>query len=116
MNHRKDRLAALIVRYVSEIIQFELKNPNLGFVTVTAGKVSQDHEYAKIFVSFLPVQDKEAKMEELTKSKGFIRTALAKRLDIYKIPDLVFVYDDTHERVSRVEAALKRDAEAIEKK
>jgi ribosome-binding factor A len=116
MNHRKDRLASMIVRYVSEIIQFELKNPKLGFVTVTSGKVSQDHEFAKIFVSFIPEKDKDAKMDELAKSRGFIRTSLAKRLDIYKIPDLVFVYDDTHERVARVEAALKRDAEAIEKK
>lgn len=106
----------MIVRYVSEIIQFELKNPKLGFVTVTSGKVSQDHDFARIYVSFFDNKDKDAKMEELAKSKGFIRSALAKRLDIYKVPDLVFIYDDTHERFSRVEAALKKDAEALNKK
>lgn len=116
MNHRKDRLAALIIRNVSEILQFELKNPKLGFVTITHGKVASDHSYARLFVTFIDDKDKQAKMEELAKSKGFIRSELAKRLDIYKIPDLAFIYDDTHERARRVEEALKKDAEWINKK
>ena len=116
MNHRKDRLESLIVRNITEIIQFELKNPKLGFVTITSGKVTADYSYAKIFVTFIDSAHKEEKMEELAKSKGFIRSELAKRLSIYKTPDLIFVYDDTRERAEKVEAALRREAEFFAKK
>ncbi len=116
MNHRKNRVSALIVRYITEIIQFELKNPKLGFVTITSGKVSQDHAFARIYVSFIDATNKETRMEELARSKGFIRSELAKRLDIYKVPDIVFVYDDSHEKAARVEAALAREKDWLNKK
>jgi ribosome-binding factor A len=101
---------------VSEIIQFELKNPKIGFVTITSGKVTSDYSYAKIYVTFLDGKGKEERLEELKKSKGYIRSELAKRLDIYKTPDIVFIYDDTHERAEKIEAALKKEAEFFSKK
>lgn len=116
MNHRRSRVAALIVRHITEIIQFELKNPNIGMVTITEGKVSSDNEFVKIYVSFFGAENPKARLEELQKSKGFIRTELAHRLTTYKTPDIVFVYDDTAERAARLTAALKKDEEWLNKK
>jgi len=116
MNHRRTRIGALVVRYITEIIQFELKNPKLGFVTITGGKVSPDNSFVKIYVSFIDGKNVEARMDELTKSKGFVRSELAKRLSIYKVPDIAFVYDDSHDKAKRVEEALAKEKAWLEKK
>jgi len=115
MNHRQQRTAALIVRHITEIIQYELKNPNIGMVTITEGKVSRDNEFVRVYVSFFGSGDVEAKMAELQKSKGFIRSELAKRLTTYKVPDIGFVYDDTGDRAQRLNDALKKEAEWLKK-
>lgn len=107
MANRTERIKGLIVRNVSEIIQFELKDQSIGFVTVTDAKVSNDFSYAKIFVSFLD-EDKETPLAHLNKAKGFIRSQLAGRLDIRKTPELTFVYDDTYEKAQRLEETIRR--------
>ena len=68
---KQEKLAVQIQKYITDIIQFELKNDNLGIVTVTRVKVSDDNSWAKVFVSFLD-QNKEKKLEILQKCKPFI--------------------------------------------
>ena len=97
----------IIQKEVSEIIQFELKNPKIGFVTITDVDVTSDMSYAKIFVSFLG-QDarKEAGLKALNQSKGFIRSELAKRLTIRKTPELIFQLDNSLEKGNKIEKIL----------
>ena len=99
MGLKKDKMDNIIQKEVSEIIQFELKNPKIGFVTITDVDVTSDMSYAKIFVSFLG-QDarKEAGLKALNQSKGFIRSELAKRLTIRKTPELIFQLDNSLEK------------------
>ena len=53
MSTKNEKIAGLIQKNVSEIIQFSLKDPKIGFITITDAKVTNDLSYAKIFVSFL---------------------------------------------------------------
>ena len=116
MANRNELIHSLIQKNISEILQFELKNSSVGFVSVTEAIVNNDNSFAKVYVSFLGKGDKEKRLEALNRCKGFIRSELAKRLDIYKVPELAFVLDDTYERAQKLEASLAREKEAIEHK
>jgi ribosome-binding factor A len=115
MSHRQSRVNATIVKHITDIIQFSLNNPTLGFVTVTDANITPDHTYAKIYVSFMGAENSVQQLETLKKAKGFIRTELAHRMDIYKVPELAFFLDDTFEKAERLEKTLA-DAKAKIKK
>ena len=104
---KQDKINNIVQKAVSEIIQFELKNPKVGFVTITDVNVTSDLSYAKVFVSFLG-QDarKEAGLKALNQSKGYIRTLLAKRLTVRKTPELIFVLDTTLDKGNKIESIL----------
>ncbi len=91
---KRDKMNAIIQRELSEILQFEVKDPKIGICTITEVEVTNELSYAKIYVSFLnkSTNIKEA-MNALDRSKGYIRTLLSKRLTTYKTPNLLFVYD-----------------------
>ncbi len=116
MANRNERIHALIQKNISEIIQFELKNSAVGFVSVTDAVVNKDNSFAKIFVTFLGKGDKEMRLEALNRCKGFIRSELAKRLDIYKVPEIAFVLDETYENARKLEDSLAREKEHIQNK
>jgi ribosome-binding factor A len=115
MADKKNRIASLIQKNVTEIIQFELKNPKVGFVTVTDCECNVDNSVARIYVSFMGVVDSPAKLEEIKKAKGFIRSSLAKKMDIYKVPELIFILDDTYERAKHLEETLAKEAKVLAK-
>lgn len=106
MNHRQSRVNSTIIKHITDIIQFSLKNPNLGFITVTDAQITPDHTFAKIYVSFMGAEDSLKQLEVIKKAKGFIRTELAQRMDIYKVPDLAFFLDDTFEKAAKLEKTL----------
>lgn len=108
MASRTERIQSIIAKNISEIITFELKNPHIGFVTISEVKVSKDFSIAKVYVSFLTSKHPEKNLEELNKSKGYIRSSLAKKIDIRKTPDIVFVLDETYEKAAQLEEAIKR--------
>lgn len=100
---KKERLAGIIRREVSDIIQFSLKDPNVGFVTVTDVDVTGDLSIAKVYVTIMGKKGKEQEaLEHLKHAKGFIRTELGKRLTVRKCPDLIFVLDTSLETGNRI--------------
>lgn len=107
MKVKKDKIAGIIQKEISEIIQFELKDPKIGFITITDMDVTGDLSQARIYVSFLG-QDarKEAGMKALERSKGFLRTQLAKRLTIRKVPELIFKQDVSLEKGNKIEKII----------
>lgn len=103
-----ERMDHILQREISNILQFELKNPKLGFVTVTDVRCSRDLSIAKVYVSFLGQQNRnDAGMKVLNQSKGYIRSNLAKKIKIRKMPDLVFVQDTSLEQGNKIEKILK---------
>ena len=108
MPDKKARIEALIKRNITEIIQFKLKDPHLGFCTITDVKVSADHSYATVLVSFILDKDKIRGIQLLRNAKGFIRTELAKTLDTRRCPEIRFVLDDGYEKEQKITDALAR--------
>ena len=108
MSMKKDRIEAIIQKEVSSIIQMELKDPKIGFITITDVTVTNDLSIAKIYVTFLGQQPRiDAGMKALERSKGFIRSTLANRMTIRKVPQLIIIYDESLEKGNRIEKIIK---------
>jgi ribosome-binding factor A len=98
MKYRKDRLEELIKRIVSDIIFRELKDPRIGFLTVTGVELSKDYKEAKIGVSILGDSTEVRKsMEGIRSSSGFVQRLLGKELKIRNIPSVYFYLDKSLE-------------------
>lgn len=105
---KTDRIDAILRKEISRILQFDLKNPHLGFVTVTDVQCTGDLSIAKVYVSFLGKQERnDAGMRILNQSKGFIRSTVAKNVKMRKVPELVFVQDTSLENGNRIEQRIK---------
>jgi len=107
MSLKNEKIAQLIQRNISDIIAKALKDPKIGFITVVDCIVTSDLSIAKVYVSFLG-QDarKDAGMKALERSKGFIRSELSKKLSIRKVPQLVFLLDETLERGNKIDQII----------
>jgi ribosome-binding factor A len=115
MSFRPERLAEAIKKEVSELLTEELKDPRIGFVSITSVEVSKDLRYANIFVSvFGEKPERKESLEALQKASGFIRGELAKRIRLRYTPEIVFKLDESIERGSRLIALINevRDKEA----
>ena len=106
MANKQERIATIIRKNLAEIIQIELKNPHLGFVSIPEVKVSKDFSVAKVYVSFFKEEEIEEGMAVLEHSKGFIRSSLAKKMDTRRIPELSFVLDDGYKKEERITELL----------
>jgi ribosome-binding factor A len=114
---RLDRVNQLIKEEVSMLLQRELKDPRLGFVTVTEVETTKDLRQAKVFVSVLGGDEQwKASMTALTSARGFVRNWLRQHLDLRVTPELVFRPDRSMEHAARIQALLKdlprRDGDA----
>jgi len=92
---------------IAEIIMNKVKDPRLGFVTVTGAKITEDLKIATIYLSILKEEEKETTLEMLNSAKGFIRAELAKRLRMKFIPSLTFRIDESLEYGVRIEKLLR---------
>ena len=108
MANKQERIATIIRKNIAEIIQFQIKDPNLGFVSIPEVKVSKDFSYATVYVSFINEADVKPSLEVLNKAKGYIRSELAKRLDIRRVPEIRFVVDDGYQREARITELLSK--------
>ena len=108
MANKQERIATIIRKNIAEIIQFEVKDPHLGFVSIPEVKVSKDFSYAKVYVSFINEAEIEPSLEALNKAKGFIRSELASRMDTRRVPEIRFVLDDGYKREERITELLKK--------
>ena len=107
-NNRLYRIDEEQRKELSTIIDRELKNQNItGMISVTKVKVTNDLKYAKVYVSILNSKSVENTMEGLKKSSGFIRTELAKRINLRNTPELIFEIDDSIEYGARIDSIIK---------
>ena len=105
---RLNRVNEELKKEITQIISYELKNPDAtGMMSVTRAKITPDFKYAKIYVSVLDSKKADKTIEALQKSSGFIRTQLAKRLNLRITPQLVFEKDDSIEYGARIDSILK---------
>jgi ribosome-binding factor A len=100
---RGRRIADQIQRELSEIIRLELKDPRVNLVTITDVEVTQDNAHCKVFFTVLgDVEQQKMTTKTLEGASGFLRSALAKRLQLRTVPQLHFHYDISIERGVRL--------------
>jgi len=115
VGHRLLRINASIKETLSSVITAEgLKDPRVGFVTVTGVKTSPDQRHAKVYVSVLGKQaEREATMKALDKSRGFLQARINASLHMKRTPQLEFVYDGTLDNALHIEKLMKREEEVL---
>jgi ribosome-binding factor A len=105
---RLDRVNQLMKEEISTLLQRELKDPRLGFVTVTGVDVTKDLRTAKVFVSVLgDEQQWTASLAALEHARGFIRSWLRRNLDLRVTPELDFRADRSMEHAARIQSLLR---------
>ena len=106
--NRMNRIDEEYRKELSHIIDYELKNPNItGLISVTKVKVTNDLKYAKVYVSILNSKNIKDTLANLKKSAGFVRTQLAKRINLRITPEIIFELDDSMEYGAKIDTILK---------
>ena len=96
-SNRKDRVAEMIQRKLAQIIMQEIKDPRLpGFVTISAVKVTSDLAHAKVYFTAFTEEKRQAEVI-LNSAASFLRTNLARTMDLRTVPQLHFIYDESIE-------------------
>lgn len=108
MSYRKDKIQRLIKEEVSWIFLHKLKDPALGFLTITNVKVSPDLKIAKIYFSVLNKDQRYEALDRINEVKGLIRTELAHKIKMRFVPDLDFYVDDTMDYVEKMEELFRQ--------
>jgi ribosome-binding factor A len=97
---------------LSEAISKHLKDPRVGFVTVTAVKTSPDLRHARVYVSVLGDEPaRAASMDGLRSAHGFLQSRLGSELTLKRTPTLTFAYDETVDRAARINELLSERAD-----
>ena len=100
---RRERLAAEIRVAVADMIAAKLKDPRIGFVTVTRAEVAADLEYVRVYFSVLGDEaQRQRTLQGLSKAAGFVRRELGQRLRLRQTPEVSFVYDHGIEAADRI--------------
>ena len=85
----------------------EIKDERINFVTVTATSITNDLSHAKVYITLMNDENKEEVLKVLNNARGFIEKELCKRVEIRKMPELKFVYDDSIEYSNNIENIIE---------
>mgnify|MGYP002622655566 CR=1 FL=1 len=107
-SNRLGRIDEELKKEISNIINYELNNPKVtGMISVTRAKITPDLKYAQIYVSILYSKNVKETLANLKKSSGYIRTEIAKRINLRITPELIFILDDSMEYGAKIDQILK---------
>jgi ribosome-binding factor A len=109
-SERMRRVDEAMREVLSDTITQEVKDPRVGFVTVTAVETSSDLRHARVFVSVLGDESRrKLSLDGLRSAHGFLQRVVATQLRMKNTPTLDFIYDDTAERAQRMERLLREE-------
>lgn len=112
---RHAKVSEALKREIGSIIHQELKDPRLGFVTITHLELTPDLRYARVFFSVLGKEEERRKSKEALESAlGFIRRLIAQRIDLRLVPEISFHEDRSAEYSIQIQEALDRIKELNE--
>src|SRR5271169_78485 len=103
---RSQRLSILLREEIADIIIKKVKDPRLGFITVTDVELSEDLKIARVFISALKDEDKELALEILNAAKGLVRNEVSKRVRVKFIPTIEFKIDTSIAQGDRIDRLL----------
>jgi ribosome-binding factor A len=105
---RMRRVNEALKEILSDAISLELKDPRIGFVTVTGVSATPDLRHAKVYLSVLgPQAQKESTLLGLRSAEGFLQGIINEELHLKRTPALQFVYDESVDRGMKIEAMLR---------
>ena len=109
MSTRQEKLRALLIEEISDIIRRELKDPRLGFLTVIDAQITADLRHARVFISIMGSKEEQAiNLAVLRRSAHFVRQSFGKRVKMKVLPDIEFVLDESVERGVRMFELLQQ--------
>lgn len=115
-NNRMNKIDEELKKEISNIISMELKNPHLtGLISVTKVKTTPDLRFARVYVTMINEKSKKENLSILKQSSGYIRSAIAKKINLRYTPELIFEFDDSLEYGSRIDEILKDITKDIKK-
>lgn len=108
MFKRSEKVAEAVHELISELLVKGLKDPRIGFVTITGVKVTDDMHLATVYFTVIGSDaEKKATEQGLNSARGFIRKEMGKSLRMRYVPDIVFKYDVSVDYGYRIESILK---------
>jgi ribosome-binding factor A len=120
MSHRANRVGEQMKKELGDIIGRKIKDPRIGFVTVTDVEVTGDLQQAKVYISVLGDEEqRENTLKGLAKAKGFIRTEIGNRIRLRKTPEIIFEWDESIDYGNRIDTLLHqlhKDEKPLEKR
>lgn len=109
MTQRQERVEELLKVEISEILQREMQDPRIGFVTITDVEITPDLRHARVFISIMGDDaKKDESMKALKRAAGFIRSELGKRIRMRTTPEIEFKIDDSIDRGVRILELLEQ--------
>lgn len=107
MSLRPNRVGEQMKKELGEIISRKIKDPRIGFVTVTDVQVTGDLQQATVYISVLGDQEqRENTLKGLAKAKGFIRSEIGQRIRLRKTPEIAFEFDESIDYGNRIDTLL----------
>ena len=106
---RSEKVADLICKEISEMILLKtIKDPRIGFLTITRVSVSDDCRMARIYFSVMgSSEERDRSLEGLNSAKGYVRKELGRRLSLRYTPDIVFQYDPSVEYAIHIDEVIQ---------
>lgn len=107
MSLKTKKIGSSFVKEISYIIMEEIKDPEIKYVTITDCEVTNDLSYAKVYFTTLKKDKREETLNALNRAANFIEIELSKRIDIRKMPQITFYYDNSIEYGENIENRIK---------
>ncbi len=105
---RSEKVADLIRKEISQMLVKSVKDPRIGFVTITRVTVSEDCRFARIYYSVAGTQaERESSMKGLDSAKGYVRKELGRRIRLRYTPEITFQFDPSIEYAIHVEELIQ---------
>lgn len=101
--NRSERVAGQMRRELAQLVQLELKDPDIGFISISDVEVTRDLAHAKVYVTVFNEEEAQSSLKALKKAAGFLRGRLGRAMRIRKVPELHFHHDDSVETGRRMD-------------
>lgn len=112
LHHRKDRVQEEIKKEIASILQRDVKDPRIGFISITDVEISDDLTYVKVYYSTLNDDKLDEIQQGLLTATGYIRSEIGKRVRLRVVPELSWRYDSSLKHGARIDQLLE---EALKK-
>lgn len=112
---RMEKVNSLLKHEISKIISEDLRDRDLtGLITVTKVDTSPDFSIAKVYISMIASKNDKANLRALKKASGFVRASLARKINLKKTPEIIFLFDESIEYGIKMDKLLDEVAKELE--